>query len=203
MFRKIASISLALIVTGGLMIAVPADAAVKISNGVACKKAGQKSKSSFGTYRCSTNPLSTSKKLTWLSTDCLAAATGAVKAASDAVVTAAKFKEQIPVIDLGITAQTQQIAEIQAKINDSTDRLAGANVKLAAATTPAAQRIYETAIRSWTSAIRAYGSEIRRLELDIRKLQSAKLIAQNKPAELAANVADNRTTARLICTRGL
>jgi hypothetical protein len=46
MFRKIASLSVALIVAGGVMIAVPADAAAKISNGVACKKSGQTTKTS-------------------------------------------------------------------------------------------------------------------------------------------------------------
>ena len=203
MFRKIASLSVALIVAGGVMIAVPADAAVKISNGVACKKSGQTTKTSLGSYRCSTNPLTTSKKLTWLSIDCLAAANGAVKAASDAVVTAAKFKEQIPVIDLGIAAQNLKITEIQGKIVTSTERLAGANLKLAEENIPAAKRVLETAVRSWTSAIRAYNSELRRLELDVKKLESAKLTAQSKPTELAANVQDIRATARLICTRGL
>jgi hypothetical protein len=203
MFRKIASLSVALIVASGVMIAVPADAAVKISNGVKCKKSGQTTKTSLGNYRCSTNPLTTSKKLTWLSVDCLATANGAVKAASDAVVTAAKFKDQIPVIELGIAAQNLKMKEIQAKIDDSTERLAGANLKLAEAKTPAAERVLETAVRSWTSAIRAYGSEMRRLELEVRKLESAKLTAQSKPEELAANIKDIRATARLICTRGL
>ncbi len=50
MFRKIASLSVALVVAGGVMIAVPADAAVKISNGVACKKSGQTTKTSSGKY---------------------------------------------------------------------------------------------------------------------------------------------------------
>jgi len=203
MFRKIASLSVALIVAGGVMIAVPADAAVKISNGVACKKAGQTAKTSLGSYRCSTNPLTTSKKLTWLSIDCLAAANSAVKAASDAVVTAAKFKDQIPVIDLGIAAQKLKITEIQGKIVTSTERLAGANIKLAEENIPAAKRVLETAVRSWTSAIRAYSSELRRLELEVKKLESAKLTAQSKPAELSANIKDTRATARLICTRGL
>ena len=71
MLRKIASLSVALIVTAGVMVAVPAEAATKISNGVACKKAGTTSKTSFGTYKCGTNPLSTSKKLVWLSTECI------------------------------------------------------------------------------------------------------------------------------------
>jgi len=117
MFRKIASLSIALVVAGGVMIAVPADAAVKISNGVACKKSGQTTKTSGGTYRCAKNPLVSSTKLTWLSLDCLTAANDAVKAQRSSVTTAANFKAQLPVIDLGITTETANKAEIQLKLS--------------------------------------------------------------------------------------
>jgi hypothetical protein len=203
MLRKIASLSVALIVTAGVMVAVPAEAATKISNGVACKKAGTTSKTSFGTYKCGTNPLSTSKKLVWLSTECIAAATGAVKAAETAKLTVAKFKEQIPIIDLGIANETATKIEIQAKLEDATKRLEGAKVKAAAATSDVDKRTYNSAVASWTSAIRAYGSKIRSIETDVKRLEAAKLAAQNKPAELALNVTDSRDTAKLICTTGL
>ena len=101
MFRKIGSLSVALVVAGGLLIAVPANAAVSISNGVACKKSGQTTKTSLGSYKCGKNPLSSSKKLVWLSLDCIEAANGALKSASTATTTVAKFKEQIPVIPCG------------------------------------------------------------------------------------------------------
>ena len=185
------------------MIAVPADAAVKISNGVACKKSGQTSKTSLGTYKCGRNPLSTSKKLVWLSTDCIEAANSAVKAAGTAKTTVAKFKEQIPVIDLGIASENANKVEIQAKLEDSKLRLDLAKGKLAAAPTDATKKIYTSAVGSWTSAIRAYESKIRGIDVAIKKLEAAKLVAINKPAELAVNVADSRETAKLICTSGL
>ena len=203
MFRKIASFSVALVVAGGVMVAVPAEAAVKISNGVACKKAGTTSKTTLGTYKCGTNPLYTSKKLVWLSTDCIAAATGAVKAAETAKLTVTKFKEQIPVIDLGIANESANKIEIQAKLEDATKRLEGAKVLAAAATTDANKKTYNSAVASWTSAIRAYTSKIKSIENDIKRLEAAKLAAQNKPAELSLNVADSRETAKLICTTGL
>ena len=202
MFRKIASLSVALIVAGGVMIAVPADAAAKISNGVACKKSGQKVKTSGGTYRCAKNPLVSSKKLTWLSLDCLAAANDAVKAQKSAATTAANFKAQLPVIELGITTETANKAEIQVKLDEATARLTAAQAKLAAATTEADKKILTTAVGSWTSATRAYASKIRNIDLTIKKLESAKLSATNKPAELADNVADARASAKLICTKG-
>jgi hypothetical protein len=202
MFRKIASLSVALIVAGGVMIAVPADAATKISNGVACKKSGQTTKTSGGTYRCAKNPLVSSTKLTWLSLDCLAAANDAVKARRDSIKTIADFKAQLPVIELGITTETANKAEIQGKLDAATLRLTAAQAKLAAATTDADKKILTTAVTSWTSATRAYASKIRNIDLTLRKLEAAKLSATNKPAELADNVADSRASAKLICTKG-
>jgi hypothetical protein len=202
MFRKIASLSVALIVAGGVMIAVPADAATKISNGVACKKSGQTTKTSGGTYRCAKNPLVSSKKLTWLSLDCLSAANDAVTAQRTAVKTNADFKAQLPVIDLGITTEAANKAEIQAKLDAAKARQVAAQAKLAAATTDADKKILTTAVASWTSAVRAYESKIRNIDVTIRKLEAAKLAATNKPAELAANVADSRASAKLICTKG-
>ena len=184
------------------MIAVPADAAVKISNGVACKKSGQTMKTSGGTYRCARNPLVSSTKLTWLSVDCLTAANDAVKSQRSAVTTAANFKAQIPVIEMGITAENANKAEIQVKLDEANKRLVAAQAKLAAATTDADKKVLTTAVGSWTSAVRAYSSKIRNIDITIRKLESAKLAATNKPAELAANIADARESAKLICTKG-
>jgi hypothetical protein len=202
MFRKVASLSVALVVAGGVMIAVPADAAVKISNGVACKKSGQTTKTSSGTYRCAKNPLVSSKKLTWLSLDCINSATAAVASQRSAVTTAANFKAQLPVIDLGITTETANKAELQLKLDEANKRLVAAQAKLAAATTDADKKVLTTAVGSWTSATRAYASKLRNIDLTIRKLETAKLAATSKPAELAANVADARASAKLICTKG-
>ena len=203
MLRKISSLSVALVVAAGVIVAVPAQAAPAITNGVACKKAGATSKTSLGTYKCGTNPLSTSKKLVWLSTDCITAANGAVKAAATTKITVAKFKEQVPIIEVGIVNENANKVEIQAKLEDATKRRDAALLKESAATTDEIKRIYSTAVTSWNSAIRAYGSKIRSIETDIKRLEAAKLAAQNKPAELAINVADSRDTAKLICTTGL
>ena len=202
MFRKIASLSLALIVAGGVMIAVPADAATKISNGVACKKSGATTKTSGGTYKCAKNPLVSSTKLTWLSLDCITAANDAIKAQKSAVTTAANFKAQLPVIELGITTETANRLEIQTKLDAATLRLTAAQAKLAAAKTDADKRLLTTAVSSWTSATRAYASKIRNIDLTIKKLEAAKLAGTNKPAELAANVTNARDSAKLICTKG-
>ena len=56
MFRKIASSSFAALLIAGVVTAVPASAAAKISNGVPCSKSGATSKTSNGTYKCAKNP---------------------------------------------------------------------------------------------------------------------------------------------------
>jgi len=203
MFRKIASVSVALIVAGGVMVAAPAEAAAKISNGVACKKSGQTTKTSLGTYKCAKNPLVSSTKLTWLSIDCINSANGAVKAQKDSVVTAASFAAQLPIIELGITTEIANRAEIQSKLDAANVRLVAAQGKLTAAKTEADKKVLTTAVSSWTSATRAYSSKIRSIDLTIKKLEAAKLVAINKPAELASNVAGTRESAKLICTKGL
>jgi hypothetical protein len=203
MFRKIASVSVALVVAGGVMVAIPAQAAAKISNGVACTKSGQTTKTSTGTYKCAKNPLVSSTKLTWLTVDCINTANAAVKAQKEAGVTAASFKDQLPIIELGITTETANRAEIQAKLDAANLRLLAAEAKLAATKTDADKKVLTTAVGSWTSAIRAYASKIRSIEQTIKKLEAAKLVAVNKPAELASNVAGSRESAKLICTKGL
>ena len=203
MFRKIASVSVALVVAGGVMVAIPAQAAAKISNGVACTKSGQTTKTSTGTYKCAKNPLVSSTKLTWLTVDCINTANAAVKAQKEAGVTAASFKDQLPIIELGITTETANRAEIQAKLDAANLRLLAAEAKLAASKTDADKKVLTTAVGSWTSAIRAYASKIRSIEQTIKKLEAAKLVAVNKPAELASNVAGSRESAKLICTKGL
>lgn len=202
MLRKIASLSIALVVAGGVMVAIPADAAPKISNGVACKKSGSTTKTSLGTYKCAKNPLVSSTKLTWLSLDCITAANDAVKAGKSAVTTAANFKAQLPVIELGITTETANRLEVQTKLDAATLRLTAAQAKLTAAKTDADKKILTTAVASWTSATRAYASKIRNIDLTIKKLEAAKLAGTNKPAELASNIADARESAKLICTKG-
>jgi predicted nucleic acid-binding Zn-ribbon protein len=140
--------------------------------------------------------------LTWLSLDCLTAANDAVKAQKDSVTTLANFKAQLPVIDLGITTETANKAEIQTKLDAANLRLTAAQAKLAAAKTDADKRLLTTAVSSWTSATRAYASKIRNIDITIKKLEAAKLVATNKPTELASNIANARDSAKLICTKG-
>ena len=202
LMRKLASLTLALVVAGSVMIATPATAAVKISNGVACKKLNQTTAVSGSKYKCAKNPLSTSTKLTWLSLDCLNSAGAYLKSQKDSLVLTANLTAQIPVIDLGITTEIANKAETQKKVDDTNLRLTAAQAKLAAATSAADKKAYTSAVSAWTSAARLYTSQVNKITLNIRKLEAAKLAATNQPAQLKADVANTKANAQLICTKG-
>lgn len=213
--RKFSVIAVALLVAASLLTAAPANAA-PISNGVACKKLNQSTTVSGRKYKCAKNPLSTSTKLTWLSNDCLLSANSYVRVKNTSAVISANYTAQVPVIELGITNETASKAEIQVKLDEATTREAAAKVKLAAAlllAVPAdpvaaaqlatAKKALSTAVGSWTSAVRAYTSKINTITSTIRKLEASKATAINKPIELTAGIADSKSTAQLICTKGL
>ena len=202
LMRKLASLALALVVAGSVMIATPATAAVKISNGVACKKLNQTTAVSGSKYKCAKNPLSTSTKLTWLSLDCLNSASAYLKSQKDSLVLTANLTAQLPVIDLGITTEIANKAETQKKVDDTNLRLTAAQAKLAAATSAADKKAYTSAVSAWTSAARLYTSQVNKITLNIRKLEAAKLAATTQPAQLKADVANTKANAQLICTKG-
>jgi len=202
LMRKFASVTVALIVAAGVMVAVPASAAAKVSNGVACTKLNSTTTVSGSKYKCAKNPLSTSTKLTWLSLDCLNSAAAYVKSQKDSVTLTAKLVAQIPVIDLGITNETAHKAEVQTKLDETNLRLTAAKAKLAAAVSDADKKAYNSAVSAWTSAVRLYTSQVNKIAIDIRKLEAAKLAATNQPAQLKADVANTKANALLICTKG-
>jgi hypothetical protein len=70
MLRK-TSVALAAFLVLSSMTAIPADAATKISNGVACSKRNATTKVGGDTYRCTTNPTTTSKRLVWMWSGCI------------------------------------------------------------------------------------------------------------------------------------
>lgn len=200
--RKLAALSVALIAVAGILTAAPASAAT-ISNGVACKKLNQSTSVDGRKYKCAKNPLSTSTKLTWLSNDCLVSANSYVKAKKDSAAITAKYAAQIPVIDLGIANETANKAEIQLKLDESNLRLTAAKTKLAAAVAEADKKVLTTAVGSWTSAVRAYTSKINSIIANIRTLETAKTTALRNPIDLASSITDSKSTAVLICTKGL
>jgi len=213
--RKLAAVSVTIIIASGVLAASPANAA-PISNGVTCTKSGASTTVNARKYKCAKNPLSTSTKLTWLSNDCLLSANGYLKAKNSSAAISANYTAQIQFMNLEIANKITNKAEIQIKLDEMITREAAAKVKLAAAlllpvptdATAAAQlatakTALRTAVGSWTSAVRAYTSKINAITATIRKLEASKAVAVSKPAELAASIADSKSTSLLICTKGL
>jgi len=64
------SLTLGLLLSTTSVITVAEAATVKIKNGVACKKSGQKAKTGKKNYVCGKNPYVTPTKLTWMLTSC-------------------------------------------------------------------------------------------------------------------------------------
>lgn len=202
MFRKVASLAVAIVVAGGVMIAVPADAAVKISNGVACKKSGAKAKGDLGSYKCTKNPLSTSKKLTWLNLDCITASNVAVKAQKDSIKTIKDFNDQVLLIDVTIAEQKVALELLQEKLDKTDLRIPLAEAKLAAAKTTADKTELAKAVKAWTAASRAYTSQVRQIEAALKRLETTKVTTLKRPNDLSTTIKESLATAKLICAKG-
>lgn len=206
MFRKVTLLSLAAVMVAGSLTAIPANAATKVSNGVACSKSGATIKSGGTTYRCAKNPLVSNSKLTWLSSDCLNLAFAYNRSKAALPTAKAKTDATLAQIELDIAkwkAEAEQaakdIADYQAKIVLIKDALA----KLKADTAnSAANKIqisqFETAIRNFETAIRAKGIFARNLT----RAEANKKNAAGTYKNVTDEVAIALSMAKVICARG-
>lgn len=206
MFRKVALTSLAAVMVAGSLIAIPASAATKVSNGVACKKAGATTKSGGTTYRCAKNPLVKKAKLTWLSKDCVNLSASYIKSRNSLPTAKAKTDATIAQIDLDIAkwkAEADQaaidIADYEAKILIIEDALAKVKADTANAAANRTKILqYETGIRNFETAIRAKGIFARNLARSEQDRKNAAGTYKN----VADEVGIARSMAQVICARG-
>jgi hypothetical protein len=205
MFRKVALTSLAAVLVAGSLAAIPANAATKVSNGVACSKSGATTKSGGTTYRCTKNPLVKNAKLTWLSTQCLNLAASYNKSKAALPTTKARTDATIAELDLDIVKWKAEadkavldIANYEAKILVIKDALAKAKADTANA---AANRTkimqYETGIRNFETAIRAKGIFARNLT----RTEAAKKNAAGTYQNFVAEVDIALDMAKIVCGR--
>ena len=211
--RKFTSLTLALIVAGGVMIVAPANAAVKISNGVACTKSGAVNKTSNGTYKCAKNPMTTSSKLTWLSIDCLTM--GASYNSAKASLPATKISTDKAIIgfDAEIVAQNKVLADSLIKVEGYKVKLVDLTAKLAAlkADTPnlAKNKVnisnYESAISNFNKAIatlsRVSGSA-GAVQQSITRISNSKIQALAALENLKSDLTNGLANAQLLCSKG-
>jgi hypothetical protein len=206
MFRKGIVIAGATALVLASITAVPATAATKVSNGVACKKSGATTKVSGSTYRCAKNPIIKNSKLTWLSADCLnTAATYAngvkalpkIKDATDATV--AKLDQDIAKQILETEKANILIPEYQAKItviNTALVPLKADTVNLVK--NKATIDKYNAAIRSYEAAIKAYTTVGKQND----RSEKAKGQAVSQYENSKMDVQTTLSMAKLICAKG-
>ena len=206
MFRKVALLSLAAVMVAGSLTAIPANAATKVTNGVACKKSGATTKSGGTTYRCAKNPLVKNAKLTWLRSDCLSLAASynrsktalpSAKAKTDAAL--AQINLDIAKWKLEADKAVIEIADYQAKILVIQDALTKLQADTANATTNRTKITqYQTGIRNFETAIRAKGIFARNLT----RSEANKKILEGTYKNAADEVGIALQTAKVICERG-
>ena len=194
MFRKATTASIALIVATGFLTAAPApaSAAVKISNGVACTKAGVTSKTSAGTYKCAKKPIGKKSKLTWLSVGCLKTADSyiqakkslpSIKSATDTTIAELDAKiivqQKVLADSLALlSVQQKELVEFRsltlASIEAYKAKIVGITAKLITIKADAANLTKNSAnIASYERAIKAYETAIKTYETAINKKERA------------------------------
>ena len=206
MFRKAIVVAGAAALVLASMTAVPASAATKVSNGVACKKAGQTTKVSGSSYRCAKNPLVKNSKLTWLSLDCLNTANTYVKAvanlpkikaATDATI--AKLDEDIVAQAIEVEKANKLIPEYQAKIATINAALATLRADTATlAKNKATIDKYLAAVKSYEAAIKAYGTVGKQTD----RSEKAKEQALSQYESSKTDIETTLGMAKLICSKG-
>jgi hypothetical protein len=213
MLRKISSFSVVLLVAAGLTVAAPAQAAAKISNGVSCTKSGATAKVSTGTYKCAKNPTTSSTKLTWLSTDCIATGASYLKAKSNLPLIKAATDKTLAELDAEIILQQKALATALADIEAYKAKIAAINVKLTpikadvanAAKNAATIKAYEGAIKNYETAITTktrVTSVSGTITRSINRIETSRKQAVAAYAGAQADVVDGLDMTKLICTKG-
>jgi hypothetical protein len=203
MFRKVAFAALTAVLVAGTVTAVPANAATKISNGVACSKSGATTKSGGYSYRCAKNPMVKNSKLTWLSFDCLKTADSYLK--SKANLPKIKIQTDATIAKLKSDAEIQKVEAQKAAdfIVDYTKKIdviqkAVDTLKLDAVKNAATITKYENAIASYRAAIKAYGT----VGKQITRTDAAIEQAAQAYTDAASEVSLGLTLTTAVCKRG-
>lgn len=206
MFRKAIVVAGATALVLASITAVPAVAATKVSNGVACKKSGATTKVSGSKYRCAKNPLVKNAKLTWLSLDCINTATTYKKAVANLPKIKAATDETVSKLDADMAKQAIETEKANKLIPEYQAKIATINTALVALRADTANLTknkatidkYASAVRSYEAAIKAYstvGKQSTRSEM-----AKAQAIGQYENSKV-----DIETTlgmAKLICRKG-
>ena len=201
MIRKVTLSLVAAVLVAGTVTAVPASAASKISNGVACSKANATTKVSGYSYRCARNTMVKNSKLTWLSVECLSAIksyNAAVKAKSDL----ANVAEQTAALDADLATATAALTKTSAALDAAKAQITKSRATLNVTTNSAEKLALSNAISKLANAILILTTSRAKLDTQVRDLISKKALLASAPDQLAANVTDSKASANLLCAKG-
>lgn len=201
MFRKVTLSLLAAVLVAGTVTAVPASAATKISNGVACKKLNQTTKVSGYSYKCAKNTMVKNSKLTWLSVECLSAIKsydGAIKAKNDLANVATQTAE----LDKQLVTATDALAKTSAALDNAKAQITKSRTTLNLTTNAAEKLALSNAVSKLANAILILTTSRSKLDSQVKDLMSKKALLASAPEQLAANVTDSKASANLLCAKG-
>jgi hypothetical protein len=201
MFRKV-SISLvaAVLIAGGIS-AVPASAAAKISNGVACTKVNATTTVSGYKYKCAKNPLVKNSKLTWLSAECLTAVSqyqAAVKAQADLTNVA----DQTAALDADYATATAALASTSAALEKARAQVTQFQATMNASTNPASKQKLAGAISKLANAVLVLSGAKTKLATQVKDLEAKKALLLSAPGQLQTSADDAKASSSLLCAKG-
>ena len=206
MFRKAIVVAGATALVLASMTALPASAATKVSNGVACKKAGQTTKVSGSSYRCAKNPLVKNSKLTWLSLDCLNTANTYNTAVANLPKIKAATDETVAKLDADMAKQAIETEKANKLIPEYQAKIATINTALTALRADTANLTknkatidkYAAAVRSYEAAIKAYSTVGKQGDRSERAKEQALSQYESSKTDIETTLG----MAKLICSKG-
>ncbi len=221
MFRKVITASiLGFVLAGSLVSMAPANAAVKISNGVTCPKPNKTTKVGGTVYKCTKNPIVNKTKYTWVSKDCINSNTTYTKLNASYKTLVAGLPAALTALDEKIAAEQAKVLESaakadaldakivtwQAKVVEFTAAKAALLAKPNPSTYVTAISTYTTAIRSLNSAIAsntAASSALRKIGKTVATMQAQRAATVSSVTQAKAGVAQALSLRNLICQKGL
>ncbi len=201
MFRKVTLSLLAAILVASSVSAIPASAATKISNGVACKKVNATTKVGGYSYRCAKNTMVKNSKLTWLSVECLSAIKG-YNAALKARTNLADVAAQTAALDAELASANASLTKTTAALDAAKAQIIKSRDILATTTNSAQKTELSGAVIKLANAILVLTASRSKLDTQVKDLISKKALLASAPEQLAANIDDSKASATLLCARG-
>lgn len=201
MFRKVTLSLVAAILVAGSVSAIPADAATKISNGVACKKVNATTKVGGYSYRCAKNTMVKNSKLTWLSVECLAA----IKSYDAAVKSKNNLADagtQIAALDAELATATAALTKTSTALENAKAQVIKSRAILTTTTNPAQKLELSEAVSKLANAILVLTASRSKLDSQVKDLVSKKALLSSAPEQLAENIDDAKGSAELLCVKG-